>query len=143
MTPEPGDPVALHGNRWWRVEALQNREDQTLIRYCGYGAEWDEWVGPDRFKVYSQEDARNNGLTDTFTETMTTLEPQADHSLLVQSRPVPCDLLVEWGGKWWPAEILNQEGNSYLIHYKEYGSQWDEWVTMERLGVYAGEQPNQ
>ena len=37
-----------------------------------------------------------------------------------------------------PAEILKQEGASYFIHYKGYGTNWDEWVTLERLGVHSG-----
>jgi hypothetical protein len=136
MTPEPGDPVVLWGNRWWRAEVLQTEDDHSLIRYVGYGAEWDEWVGTDRFKVYSVEDAVNSPLP----ETIAGLEPQLDHSPVVQGSPARGDLLVEWGKKWWPAEILQQEGNDYFIHYKNYGSHWDEWVTPERIGIYSGDE---
>jgi hypothetical protein len=143
VTPQPGDPVVLWGNRWWRAEVLQTEGDQSLIRYVGYGAEWDEWVAADRFKVYSEEDARNNAQAETLPETTTVQEqpePQVDHSPLVQGRPAKGDLLVEWGQKWWPAEILKQDGGNYFIHYKDYGEQWDEWVTQERIGTYSGDE---
>jgi len=45
---------------------------------------------------------------------------------------------VESGEKWRPAEILKQEGTSYFIHYKDYGTNWDEWVALDRLGTYSG-----
>jgi hypothetical protein len=40
---------------------------------------------------------------------------------------------VEWKTKWWPATILKKEGERTLIHYVGYGSEWDEWVTSERI----------
>jgi Zn-dependent protease with chaperone function len=40
---------------------------------------------------------------------------------------------VEWQGKWWPAEILNIEGNSFSIHYENFDSSWDEWVEVSRI----------
>jgi hypothetical protein len=148
MTPEPGEPVVLYGGQWWRAEVLKTEGDKSLIRYVGYGAEWDEWVGPDRFKVYSEEDARTSAATVTLTfpviesptvsDSVTVSEPQLDFAPLVQGRPAQGDLLVEWGKKWWPAEILKQDGASYLIHYKGYDNSWDEWVSLERIGHYTG-----
>jgi len=144
MTPEPGDSVVLWGNRWWRAEVLQTEGDKSLIRYVGYGAEWDEWVGADRFKLYSEEDARNSAATATLTypvtvpESAAVPEPEINRASLVQGSPAQGELLVEWGSFWWPAEILKQEGTSYFIHYKGYGTNWDEWVTLERIGVYSG-----
>jgi hypothetical protein len=144
MTPEPGEPVVLWGNRWWRAEVLQTEGDKSLIRYVGYGAEWDEWVGTDRFKLYSEEDARKSAATATLTypltvpESLATVpEPELNRSSFVQGSPAKGDLLVEWGNMWWPAEILKQEGSSYLIHYKGYGTNWDEWVTLQRIGQFT------
>jgi hypothetical protein len=42
---------------------------------------------------------------------------------------------VEWGGTWWPAEVLKVRGNQYLIHYTGWSSSWDEWVTDCRIRV--------
>ena len=139
MTPVPGDPVVLWGDRWWRAEVLQTEGDRSLIRYVGYGAEWDEWVGTDRFKVFSAEDVLDSAPAETLPETTGLVDPQANGTL-VQGKPNQGDLLVEWGQQWWPGEILKHEGESYLIHYTGYGDHWDEWVSPERLGIYSGDE---
>lgn len=40
---------------------------------------------------------------------------------------------VEWGGTWWPAEILQLGDGKTLIHYTGWDDAWDEWVTPERI----------
>ena len=40
---------------------------------------------------------------------------------------------VEWGGSWWPAEVLQVRGGSTLIHYTGWASSWDEWVPAGRI----------
>jgi hypothetical protein len=40
---------------------------------------------------------------------------------------------VEWNGVWYPAVILKMDEGRYLIHYIDYDSSWDEWVTKERI----------
>ena len=43
-------------------------------------------------------------------------------------------LVVEWGGSWWPAEILQrQNGGRALIRYDGYGPEWDEMVPSDRM----------
>lgn len=44
---------------------------------------------------------------------------------------------VEWGGKWWPAEILERKESKYRIHYTGWSDSWDEWVTIERMRLVA------
>jgi hypothetical protein len=40
---------------------------------------------------------------------------------------------VEWKGSWYPATILEINQQHYKIHYENYGSEWDEWVSEERM----------
>jgi hypothetical protein len=40
---------------------------------------------------------------------------------------------VEWQGTWWPAVLLERRGGEWLIHYENYGSEWDEVVSEERI----------
>jgi hypothetical protein len=40
---------------------------------------------------------------------------------------------VEWGGTWWPAEVLRVNGGSTLIHYTGWASSWDEWAPAGRI----------
>jgi hypothetical protein len=42
---------------------------------------------------------------------------------------------VEWGGKWWAAEVLQVRGNQYYIHYTGWADSWNEWVTDCRIRV--------
>jgi hypothetical protein len=40
---------------------------------------------------------------------------------------------VEWGQDWWPAEILQINGDKYRIHYTGFDASWDEWVGSDRI----------
>ena len=40
---------------------------------------------------------------------------------------------VEWQGSWWDANILDFNGQEYLITYIGFDSSWDEWLTTERI----------
>src|SRR5262245_61000072 len=42
-------------------------------------------------------------------------------------------LFVEWKGTWYAAELLHSANGSHYIHYSGHGSEWDEWVTPERM----------
>jgi hypothetical protein len=44
---------------------------------------------------------------------------------------------VEWGGKWWAAEVLAVRGNQYYIHYTGWADSWNEWVTDCRIRACA------
>lgn len=43
------------------------------------------------------------------------------------------EIEVKWGGTWFPATILKTENQKTLIHYDGWGSNWDEWVTSDRI----------
>ena len=40
---------------------------------------------------------------------------------------------VEWKGSWWDAQILDINGDNYLIHYDGFDSSWDEWIDTTRM----------
>ena len=40
---------------------------------------------------------------------------------------------VEWNGGWWDAQILDINGEKYLIHYNGFDSSWDEWIDTTRM----------
>ena len=44
---------------------------------------------------------------------------------------------VEWGGRWWPAEVVKVRGSQYFIHYTGWASSWDEWVSAYRIRLCA------
>jgi len=45
---------------------------------------------------------------------------------------------ILWSGSWYKGEILEVNNDKYKIHYDGYGSNWDEWVTSERLRQQGG-----
>jgi len=46
-----GDPVSIlwHGS-WYPAHVLRARGNKIYIHYDGYGSNWDEWVGPTRYR---------------------------------------------------------------------------------------------
>ena len=135
LQPQTGDFVVKWGNRWWRAEPLQQKDDQTLIRYVGYGPEWDEWVTPERAKVFTETDT----VVDAVTEKEVAPLSGLDAVEKATARP-SAKFLVEWNGQWYPADVLAEQDGKYFIHYEGYGENWDEWIKPERLRV-PGQQP--
>jgi len=41
----------LWGHRWWPAHVLQAKGNRLFIHYDGYGNNWDEWVGPARYRL--------------------------------------------------------------------------------------------
>jgi RNA binding activity-knot of a chromodomain. len=42
---------------------------------------------------------------------------------------------VKWRGTWYPATVINAQGNKCYIHYDGYGNSWDEWVGPGRIQI--------
>ena len=40
---------------------------------------------------------------------------------------------VLWQKKWYPATVLKVKDGIHLIHYTDYDSTWDEWVSSKRI----------
>jgi hypothetical protein len=90
--------------KWWLAQIIDIREDEWKVHYINYDESWDEWVDKSRLR-----------------------EPVG---IAVKPRD---RMEVEWGGKWWKAEVIEIMGDFAFIHYDGYGSEWDEWVTKERI----------
>jgi hypothetical protein len=114
--PEGSAWVEWRGS-WWPARVLGRPEPgQTLIRYDGYDARWDEVVGPDRL-----------------------LEPSALHPGRAATAKVGAKVLVAWGGSLWPARVLQVAApGRWRIRYDGYDAGWDEEVGPDRLWVFAG-----
>ena len=101
--------VLWKGN-WYPATVMKVNEDQSrcFIRYTGYGSNWDEWVGSDRFqKTGAAAPAASYKAGDA--------------------------VQVKWKGTWYDASILKVAGGKYKIHYDQYDSSWDEWVGTDRI----------
>jgi hypothetical protein len=64
------------------------------------------------------------------------LPPASKAGTARDAAPVPANMTevdVFWGSRWYPATILKREGQRAFIHYDGWGSNFDEWVTPERM----------
>lgn len=103
----------LWKGEWYPATVVKVNEYQTrcFIRYDGYGSQWDEWVGAERYRKSGHAGAANAGIAFK-----------------------PGDAVqVKWKGKWYDASVLKVGNGKYRIHYDQYDSSWDEWVTGERM----------
>lgn len=132
--------------RWYPAEIIASSNNQHYVHYVGYGPEWDEWVTSNRLDLSSEAQAKSAPITES-TDVLAPRELNtgdliAPTTPLVQGAPKEGDLLVEWNKQWWPAEIMQTDGDKFLIHYTGYGTNWDEWVPMERLTTYSNQGAN-
>jgi len=89
---------------WYLAQIIECRENEWKVHYIHYDDSWDEWVDDSRLR-----------------------KPVGINVQLGDK------IEVEWGGKWWKAMVLDIKNYFALIHYDGYGSEWDEWVTNERI----------
>jgi hypothetical protein len=104
----------LWKGRWYPATVVKVNENQTrcYIHYTGYGNNWDEWVGPDRFQRTSGE-----------------MHEHHHHHGYRAGDAVQ----VRWKGQWYNASIVRVGDDKYKIHYDQYDSSWDEWVGPDRI----------
>ncbi len=103
------------GGQWWAAEVLESRSGIRRIHYTGWGAEWDEWVGPDRVRAATA----------------------AAPVVPLKAARVGQRIDVEWHGSWWPAEVVSMKNGFYKIHYAGWDTEWDEWVELPRMRAPA------
>src|SRR5262245_20501356 len=97
---------------WYPAAVLKAKGTECFIHYNGYGANWDEWVGPDRIRITSSGASAPAAVTN-----------------FSGGDPVS----VFWKGSWYPAHVLEKLGEDrYRIHYDGYDSSWDESVGPSR-----------
>lgn len=109
--------VLWHGN-WYPATVLSAKVNKCFIHYDGYGRNWDEWVGPSRIQITS---SLGRGII-----------PKNSAVVDIPGYQIGSPVQVLWGGKWWPAQVLQVRGNDLYIHYNGYGNKWNEWVGPNR-----------
>lgn len=102
-----GDRVEVFWKgQWYRGWVLEKAADgkKAKVRYAGYGREWDEWVGQERWRPYTAR-------------------------ALAAKTPAS----VQWKGEWYRATVLQSWEGLHLVRYAGFGPEWDEWVGPERV----------
>lgn len=89
---------------WWKARVLEVKGEQVKVRYYGWAASYDEWVGPERVRQYAPA-ARAEGQK----------------------------VQVESDGKWYDATVIEARLGLTKVHYEGWDASWDEWVPSSRL----------
>lgn len=55
------------------------------------------------------------------------------HGIPATRYPVGAELVVEWGGRSWPAVVRESDGDFAFITYPGWPSYWDEWILEDRV----------
>lgn len=97
--------MARAEGEWWNGRVIGEKDGKFLVRFVGYFEDDDMWLTGEALKPLDKP-----------------------------RRYAAGDLVdVLWENKWWPAKVVEGNGGSYLVHYIDYGSEWDEWATPDRL----------
>jgi hypothetical protein len=98
----------LWGGSFYAAEIITVRGDRYRVHYTDWGTEWDEWVERDRMRA-------------------------VPHRPPLERAQVGQKLEARWHGTWWAAEVVAAKNGFFKIHYTGWGSEWDEWVELDRL----------
>ena len=100
---------ALWKGTWYRATVLERDGQRARVRYAGFGAEWDEWVGPDRLRPHAPV-----------------------------RHPAGAKVEVRWKKSWYAATVLEERQGIHRIHYDGWSDVWDEWVPGDRIRPRGG-----
>lgn len=103
-----GERVEVRSEGDWfkgRIIDASPSRSLFLVHYYGYEEAEDEWVSANRIRRLSGDAQYAAGQK----------------------------VEVEWEGDWYAARILQVRGGLFLIHYQDYGEEWDEWVEAKRI----------
>lgn len=58
--------------------------------------------------------------------------------IVTRGYAVGTELMVEWGGRVWPARVIAADGDFAFITYPGWPSYWDEWILSDRVRSITG-----
>ncbi len=108
------------GGIWYKSTVLKIDGDKRFIHYEGWSDNWNEWVTPDRVRVFAP--------------------PNIPTTLGV---PVVGEMLdaKDKNGGWYKATVLKVEGDKRFIHYDGYSDSWDEWLGADHVKARGSAAP--
>jgi hypothetical protein len=133
-------PVAARQPDELPCEAAKSLLEQFERDACAIQAKADQEIDARRKKLLADLKATRDSLTKAGKYDEALAVQQVLRSLH-QPRQLEHQLRqieVEWGGTWWPAEVLKEEAGRYYIHYTGWADNWNEWVTKERIRPPTG-----
>lgn len=96
--------LTKYEGNYCKVRIIDQEGDNCKILFAGFDPNWEEW------RNYSE-------LKD----------------IVYKNYPVNSKIMVEWNKKWYKATVLKTNGVFHFVHYNDFESNWDEWVTSNRM----------
>jgi len=122
---------------------------QMALQMIGYLEQQQTQLEAELKALPPQEKKAAQGAVDALMPRLAALPrndtPPAQPQPVVKSSPLPAapsapvtakinsPIEVQWGSSWYPAEVLQVNGGSTLIHYTGWSSSSDEWVPAARI----------
>lgn len=124
--PTPKNVEVKYADDWWKAKLLEVKDGQAKIHWVDIG--WDS-ASDDTVVPVSDVRPVTPGKRNRTSKPASEAPRSTTASTLVVGKKVK----VLWEGSYYPASILNVNGNQYLIHYDGYESSDDEWVDSSRI----------
>ncbi len=96
----------LWHEKWYRAQILDVDAHRVKVHYVKFADQWDEWVESERTRKFEPS------------------QWAAETKVEIRDRKVE---------KWYPGHIRRSWYGIYFVHYDEYLTEWDEWVTPDRV----------
>jgi hypothetical protein len=91
-------------DKWWTGRIIEEKGNRVKVTHPGWGADWDEWAGPNRVRPVQKE-----------------------------AIPKGTRVRVEWNGQWYDARIVEVVEGVHRVHYEGYPNSDDEFVSRGRI----------
>jgi hypothetical protein len=143
---------ASHLQRALSGQLAYEATPQAALQLIGFLEQQQAQLDAELKALPPQEKKAAQGTVDALRPRLAALHrdvPAPKPQLLALTRPLPVGppapgpakanspIEVQWGGSWFPAEVLRVNGGLTLIHYTGWGSSSDEWVSAARIRLTA------
>ncbi|MBA4032937.1 MAG: hypothetical protein C0478_18880 [Planctomyces sp.] len=103
--PEVGQRAEIEWQeKYYRGFVIGRNGPLSRVHYYGYQESDDEWVAPERLRIPTSV-----------------------------TRPINSRVQILWKGEWYRGRIVGVKHGLHLVKYDDWGPEWNEWVTAERL----------
>ncbi len=112
---EEGDKVdILFGGVWYPGVVLKVGDKGWYVHYDNYSDSWDSWVEADKLRRRAEA-------------TPVAKEPVTGDPAVGER----CE--ASWNQSWYEIDILEVKDGKFLVHWRGYGKESDEWLPRDRI----------
>lgn len=131
-----GDSIDIFwGGKWWpgvvrKVGAKEGQAGKWFVHFDGYGDNWDMWKEAAELRrraaaPAAPADPAKPAAPDA---PAAAAAPAAPGNPVVGER---CE--ASWNNSWYEIDILEVKDGKFLVHWRGYGKESDEWLPRDRI----------